>query len=87
MTELDRVFNELAALREQISDTQSCAARVEERIALFTAAAAERASKHSGNVAKLDSRLSKLETWRWLLVGAWLAVPVAWAVFQEVKGR
>src|SRR6187551_84315 len=118
MTELDRVFDELAALREQTADTAATAARIEERIANFTHAAEERARKHSDRLKAielealardkeleveaiardralefaaeqrskaLEARLTALETWRWILAGAWGALLTAWGVFQALK--
>lgn len=87
MTELDHIHAELRELREQGADTQATAARIEERLANFTHAAGERARKNSDRVDAVDGRVGKLEQWRWVLVGAWVCLPIAWTVFQALQGQ
>lgn len=94
----DRIFDELAALREGVSDVHAVAARVEERVGAFMTHADERGRKHSDRlkaleeetatvvqVREVDTRLKSIEVWRWVLVGAWLAVPVSWVVFGYIR--
>ena len=82
----DRIFDELRGLRDSVSDVHAVAARVEERVSGFAEHHEERSRKQSANVKALDIRIGKIETWRWVLVGAWLAVPASWAVFS-IFGR
>ncbi len=98
----ERIFDELIALRESVSDVHAVTARVEERMAGFAFHHDERARKHSDRleglesgaaalattavVERVDARLKALEVWRWVLVGAWFAVPVCWVVFTFVNG-
>lgn len=54
MTELDRVFEELGALREQSTDVHATVARIEERLMLFMHESGDRARKASDRVQKLE---------------------------------
>lgn len=95
-----RIFDELVALRESVSDVHAVVARVEERLDGVTERFEERQRKTSERVQKLedtvatkvvvqdvDSRLKSLEVWRWVLVGAWLAIPASWVVFSILGGK
>jgi len=87
MTDMDRLFEEMVGLRNEVREVGETAARTEERVAAFTSHHEERARKHSDRVEKVEARASSLEKWRWVLAGAWVSIPVAWAVFQALNGE
>lgn len=82
----DRIFDELAALREGVSDVHAVAARTEERVSGFVSHHEERARKHSDRMTAIEGRTHSIEVWRWVLVGAWLAIPASWLFFSIYGG-
>lgn len=82
----DRIEAELVGLRNEMRDGREDIGELKGMVSQFMQHHEDRARRTSDRVKSIEVRTSGLEKWRWVLAGAWVSIPVAWAVFQALQG-